>query len=255
MRRFFAFLMLLLLSASFAAAEDVPLTLRTATTAEEVEQFLLMPPEEGVSGVQAGYIRYIAQSQNRDPAFRKEYWLGGEEGSILDLTLKKRYEYEFGFHAGVMCTRAVYSMALSCLGIDMSPGEMSAVTGERNLDEPYDVISDIVGVERITLKSKVFNTMMENYLTDERYSPVYLYIRKPSGNYHALLVVAFIPEQSRYLVVDPNPYELDKNPCRVYFVSLSKDRTKIVNSTFREQLAGSTVLQLYQWYLPDAEEE
>lgn len=255
MRRFFAFLMLLMLTASFAAAEEPPLTLRTATSAEEVQQFLLMPSEEGTPGVEAGYIRYIAQSQHRDPSFRKEYWLGGEEGSVLDLTLKQRYGYEFPFHAGVMCTRAVYSMALSCLGIDMTPGDMSAITGERNLSEPYDMISEIIGVERIEHKTKVFNTMMENYLTDEHYSPVYLYIRKPSGNYHALLVVAVIPEKSRYLVVDPNPYELDKNPCPVYFVSLSPDRSKIVNSTFREQLAGSMVLQLHQWYLPDQEAE
>ncbi len=251
MRRLTALMMIWLLMTSFAAAEDAPLTLRSATSVEEVEQFLLLPPEDGVCGVQIGYIRYIAQDQGKDPAFRKAYWLGGEEGSILDLTMKKRNGYDYGFHAGVMCTRAVYSMALSCLGIDMSPGEMSAVTGERNLDEPYDMISDIVNVERVSHKSKVFNTMMENYLTDERYSPVYLYIRKPGGSYHALLVVAYIPDKSRYIVVDSSPYYVEDAPCRVYFVSLNKNRTEIVNSTFRAELAGSKVLQLYQWRLAE----
>ena len=255
MRRFFALLMTLLL-ASFTAAAESPLTLRTATTPEEVLQFLLLPPEDGIADVQPGYIRYIAQHQERDDAFRKAYWLGGEVGSMLDLTVKQRNGIDYGLHAGVMCTRAVYSMALSCLGIDMSPGAMSAATGERNLDEPYDMISEMVGVERFIRKSNVFNTMMENYLTDDSYSPIYLYIQKPSGNYHALLVVAFMPDVSRYLVVDPSPHEnADGSPCRVYFVSLNKLRTEIINSTFRSELVGSKVLQLYQWRLVPQEGE
>ncbi len=252
MRRLTALLMTLLLLASFAAAEESAPTLRTAASPEEVLQFLLLPPEDGIAQVQSGYIRYIAQHEDRDDAFRKAYWLGGEEGSVLDLTMKQRNGIEYGFHAGSMCTRAVYSMALSCLGIDMSPGAMSAVTGERNLDEPYDMISDIVGVERIVRKSNVFNTMMENYLTDDSYSPVYLYIQKPNGNYHALLVVAFMPDVSRYLVVDPSPhFNEDGSICRVYFVSLNKLRTQIINSTFRSELVGSKVLQLHQWRLTD----
>ena len=109
MRRFAALLMTLLLLASFANAEESPLTLRTATSVEEVLQFLTLPPEEGIADVQPGYIRYIAQHEDRDPAFRTAYWLGGEEGSMLDLTVKQRNGIDYGFHAGVMCTRAVYS--------------------------------------------------------------------------------------------------------------------------------------------------
>lgn len=255
MRRLLAFLLALLLSSSFAVAEEMP-SLRTATSVEEAEQFLLLPPEDGVADVQRGYIRYIAQVDTRDPAaFRKAYWMGGAEGSMLDLTVKSRNGYDYGFHAGVMCTRAVYSMALSCLGIDMSPGRMSEITGERNLDAPYDAVSELIGVERVAPKSRVFNTMMDNYLNDERYSPVYLYIQKPNGNYHALLVVALIPENGRYVVVDSSPYEVDGEPCRVYFISLNKNRTSIINSTFRGELAGSQVLQLYQWRLIDNADE
>lgn len=254
MRRMLALLLALLLSTSLAAAEGA-LTLRTASSVEEVEQFLLLPPEDGVAEVQPGYVRYIAQVDTRDPAaFRKAYWLGGAEGSMLDLTMKSRNGIDYGFHAGVMCTRAVYSMALSCLGIDMSPGKMSEVTGERNLNEPYDTISEIVGVERVVRKTKVFNTLMDNYLNDERYSPVYLYIQKPNGNYHALLVVAYIADSGRYVVVDSSPYQVGGEPCRVYFISLNKNRTTIINSTFRNELAGSEVLQVYQWKLIDADE-
>lgn len=257
MRRLTALLLVLLLSASCVAlAAEGTLTLRTATTVEEAAQFLLLPPEDDVIGVQPGYIRYIAQVDTRDPAaFRKGYWIGGAEGSMLDLTVKSRNGFDYGFHAGVMCTRAVYSMALSCLGIDMSPGRMSEVTGERNLDEPYDDISALVGVERVMPKSRVFNTMMDNYLNDERYSPVYLYIQKPNGNYHALLVVAYMPDSGRYVVVDSSPYQVDGEPCRVYFISLNKNRTAIINSTFRNELSGSQVLQLYQWRLMDDADE
>lgn len=251
MRRLTGLLAVFVLLLSFACAEEASLTLRTATSVEEVEQFLLLPPEDGINDVEAGCIRYIAQKQNADDAFRKEYWLGGEEGSILDLTVKKRNGYEYGFHAGTMCTRAVYSMAMSCLGIDVTPGAMSAITGDRNIDEPYDDFSKRIGVERVTYKSKVFNRMMENYLTNDSYSPVYLYIQKPSGSYHALLVVAYMPNESRYIVVDSSPYTVDDVPQRVYFISLNKNRTEIINSTFRWELRGSKVLQVYQWHLVD----
>lgn len=253
MRRIAGLLAAMLLLLSFACAEDA-LTLRTATSIEEVEQFLLLPPEGGVSEAERGYIRYIAQKQWGESAFRKEYWLGGEEGSILDLTVRKRNGYEFPFHAGTMCTRAVYSMAMSYFGIDVTPGNMSAITGDRNIDEPYDDFSKRIGVERVTYKSKVFNRMMENYLTDDSYSPIYLYIQKPSGSYHSLLVVAYMPDVSRYIVVDSSPYTVDDVPQRVYFISLNKNRTEIINSTFRWELKGSKVLQVYQWHLLDEAE-
>lgn len=256
MRRLLALAAALLLLLSAALAEEAPLTLRTASSVAEVKQFLLLPPEDGIAEAKPGYIRYISQSQKNDTSFRKAYWLGGEEGSVLDLTLTERFEHKFDFHTGVMCTRAAYSMALSVLGIDMSPGEMSAVTGRRNLYEPYDEISELVGVERVEVKSARFNTMVKNYLTDDHYSPVYLYFRKPNGTNHALLVVGFDPSTSRYLVVDSSPYWVKGEPYRVFFIALNKARTKIINSTFREELVDSTVLQVLQWRLldPPAEE-
>ena len=245
--RCIAALLTLLLFMTAALAEGTPSSLRQATSVEAVEQFLRFPEGEEAPAVEAGYIRYIAQNEKKDPLFFKPYWLGGEEGSELDLTVKKRNGYEYGFHAGTMCTRAAYSMAMSYLGIDVTPGAMSAITGKRHIDEPYDEFSALLGVERVTVSSKVFNTYMQNYLTDSSYSPVYLYIQKPSGQYHALLVVGFIPELSRYLVVDSSPYYVDDVPHRVYFISLNKNRTEIINSTFKWELKGSKVLQLYQW--------
>ena len=238
----------LMLCEETAEVETLP-TLRSATTEEEVKAFLLLPPKYSMTSVTRGYIRYIAQNQERDETFRKKYWLGGEEGSVLDLTLKERRGVKFDFHAGVMCSRAAYSMALSYLGIDLTPGDMSAMMNSRNLDEPYDMISWSIGVERVTADSHVFNTMMENYLTDDSYSPVYLYFRRPNGTCHSVLVVAKNPDTGRFLVVDSNPIQSGGKLYRVYFISLNKARTEIINSTFKKELVGSEILQVYQWRL------
>lgn len=251
MRRWLMLVASLLLSISIVLAEDAPLTLREADTAEEVEQFLLLPTDEGVAPVQRGYIRYISQSSKRDTTFRKAYWLGGEEGSELDLTLTERYGLNYAFHTGVMCTRAAYSMVLSYFGIDMSPGKMSEVLGKRNLDEPYTEISEMFGLEFIPGGRRQFNTMVQNYLTDDSYSPVYLYFRKPNGTYHAVIVVGYIPVPGRYLVVDSNPYWAMGEPYRVYFVSLNKSRNRIINSTFANELANSEMVHIWQWRLPE----
>lgn len=238
-----------LLALGEGAVASPPLTLPAATSVEEVQAFLLMPDGDTLAGVERGYIRYIGQNAQRDDMYRDGYWLGGEKGSVLDLTIRERYGVKFAFYAGNMCSRAAYSMALSYLGIDITPGGMSAMMNARNLYEPYDVISYQMGVERIQANADAFNTMMNNYLTDDSYSPVYLYFRRPNGTQHALLVVATIPDKGRFLVVDCNPPQSRGQLCRVYFISLNKQRSEIINSTFRDSLQGSQVLQLHQWRL------
>ncbi len=254
MGRLLALLAALLLPMLALGEEPAPLTLPSAATVEEAAQFLLFPPEDGVTGVQRGYIRFIAQSEERDAAFRKGYWLGGPEGSPLDLTRKERYGIPYAFHAGVMCSRAAYSMALSYLGIDVTPGDMSAMTQSRDLLDPYDMITNqLDNLQRVEETAHVFNTMMNNYLTDPSYSPVYLYIQRPDGSFHSLLVVAAIQDKGRFLVVDSNPPQVGGELHRVYFISLNKIRTEIINSTFYENLRGSKVLQIHQWRRTDGE--
>ena len=229
------------------AADAAPDTLRSADTAQEAAAFLLYPPEDGLADVQAGYIRLISQHRAGDAAFRTGYWLGGEEGSDLDLTLQQnRYGYPYTFHVGNMCTRAAYSMALSYLGVDVTPGSMSAMTGRRNLDPPYAAISEMVGVELVTPRAHVLYTMVGNYLTDPSYSPVYVYIRKPNGQDHALLIIGKLPEASQYLVLDPSGMWLHGEQHRIYMMAFNKTRVEVVNSTFRTDFAGRTVLQRYE---------
>lgn len=254
MRRLLILLVLFLLSTSVLAeaptVPDAPLTLPSCTSAAEVQEFLLMPSKFNLADVVPGYIRYIGQDHTRDDMFRTGYWLGGEKGSVLDLTLTERSGVKFPFYSGVMCSRAAYSMALSYLGIDMTPGGMSALMNTRNLDDPYDDVSQKLGVERIVVSDDKFNTMMQNYLTDESYSPVYLFFRRPSGSTHVVLVVATIPDKGRFLVLDPNPPQAGGKLYRVYFISLNKARSEIINSTFSEHLKGSKVLDVCQWRLP-----
>lgn len=251
--------LLLILLPLYACAEDaaessLPGQLRESSSEEQAESFVVYPPKEDVAGVQRGLIRYISQDRASDPAFRDAYWLGGEPGSALDLTQKEgRFGRKYAFHVGNMCTRASYSMALSYLGVDVTPGAMSAMTGQRDLDPPYDEISAMAGVERVSYASHVFNTMMENYLADPDYSPVYLYLRKPTGQEHALLVIAALPQTSRFVVLDPSPIWMHGKPYHLYMIALNKTRYEVVNSTFRQELVGSTVLQLYQWRLPAEE--
>ena len=254
MRRLLILLAVLLLAASAVLAEDAPLTLRTATSAEEVEQFLLLPEGDDVAPVKRGYIRYIAQNLKRDPAYRKAYWLGSEEGSVLDLTLTQRYGHEFDYHIGVMCTRASYSMILSYFGIDMSPGKMSEITGSRNLYEPYAEISEMVGLEFYDLGRRHFDEMVADYLNDDSYSPVYLYFKKPNGSNHSVIIVGYMPDTGRYLVVDSNPYFAFGEPYRVYFMSFNLKRTRVINSTFADELVGSVLLEVWQWRLPPEDE-
>lgn len=250
MRRLLILLAVFMLAMSAVVAEDAPTSLREAISVEEVEKFLILPPEGDVAQVQRGYIRYISQSEKRDTSFRKEYWLGGEEGGILDLTRKERYGVKFDFHTGVMCTRAAYSMILSYFGIDMSPGKMSEVTGKRNLYEPYTEISDMFGLELNRGGRLQFDKMMQNYLTDDSYSPVYLYFRKPNGVNHAVIVVGYNPNPGRYLVIDSSPFWVHGEPYRTFFVSMNKKRTIFINSTFYNELVGSELLQVWQWRLP-----
>ncbi|MBE5797025.1 MAG: hypothetical protein E7327_06560 [Clostridiales bacterium] len=231
-------------------AETAPASLRRVQTVEEAEAFLLYPPEDGVTGVQAGYIRLVSQQSVNDPMFRAAYWQGSVDNDDFDLTRRaNRYGYPYPFHAGNMCTRAAYSMALSYLGVDAAPGEMSVLTGVRDMDQPYDEVSELVGVERVEAVSDVFDTLMDNYLYKKNYSPVYIYIRKPDGQLHALLVIAKLKEPSSYLVLDSSGMWLHGKQHRIYSVVFNRIRTEIINGEFRTDFAGSQVLRVYQWRL------
>ena len=121
-RRFLCLLMLMCLLALPAHAEET-LSLPECVTIEQVQAMVLYPDEGQPVDVEQGKIRYIAQNPDSDPEFCPEYWYGGAKDSRLDLTRAKGIGGgRYAFYAGNMCTRAVYSMALSYLGVNMTPG-------------------------------------------------------------------------------------------------------------------------------------
>lgn len=235
---------------------EAPDSLRECRTVAQVEAMVLYPGEENQPvGVEAGKIRYISQETYREPNFCAEYWYGGEPGSELDLTVEKAPGgRDYAFYARNMCTRAVYSMALSYLGVDLTPGAMSEMTGKRVVNAPYDETTKMLPeLERVTFTTFIFQNMFESYMTDESYSPVYLRFERKNGSTHAVLVVAQ-QEDGRYIVVDPSYHEVDGEAVRVYTMILNRFGQMIVTSDFRGEQEGSRVLGCYQWRLVDPEE-
>lgn len=242
-----------------SALAESAASLPECASPEEVMDWLLLPASEGEKyiprGVQGGSVRYLSQNQQKDPAFCPEYWIGDWPGGPLDLTLEKSADGKaYDDHCGVMCTRAVYSMALSYLGVDCSPGGMSRMMGQRSLDAPYDcVTAELSGLERVTFDTHVFDTMLEHYLADKTYSPIYVYLKRPNGGFHALLVVGR-NEAGQCLVVDPSIHWVKEKPVYAYYVRFSTSAHSIISATFNKEWAGSKVQGFCQWRLRGAEE-
>ena len=121
-------LMLMILALAPCAQAETPRALPQCSTREEVEAGWTLAWRKRMTG----YLRprrwrpgACAHCQDiaEDPTFVGWYWLGGEEGGHLDLT-QRTYGVgqQYKYYCGNMCTRAVYSMALSYLGVDCTPG-------------------------------------------------------------------------------------------------------------------------------------
>lgn len=257
-RKLLCLLAILCLLAPLASAEE-PLSLPACQTVEEVEALLLLPDEEmQPMAVQRGLVRYIAQDSVKDPGFCPEYWYGGEPGSELDLTveiskLKGHFNEPYTYYARNMCTRAVYSMALSYLGIDLTPGAMSAMLNKRDISMPYDEVTELLPeIESVSFSQPVFDSMFEAYQADSSYSPVYLYIRRENGTPHCLLVVAQ-REDGHYIVVDPKYHDIEGESKPVYTIALNQTHQFIVTSDFRAEHAKSKIIRCCQWRLVEGE--
>lgn len=158
------------------AEETLPTSIREAQSAEEANAMLIQSDTGERLDVVSGQVRLIVQTR-RDDMFCADYWRSGEEKGEFDLTAKEnRYGAPYAYYIGTMCTRAVYSMVLSYLGVDMTPVDMSVLAQRRTLNEPYDEITALVdGLARRGLTEATFDEMMAQYLNDERYSPLYIY--------------------------------------------------------------------------------
>ena len=245
-------LMLALIWALIGAAwaeKMLPTSIREAQSAEEANALLIQSDTGERLNVVSGQVRLIVQTR-RDDMFCADYWRSGEEKGEFDLTAKEnRYGAPYAYYIGTMCTRAVYSMALSYLGVDMTPVDMSVLVQRRTLNEPYDEITALVdGLARRGLTEATFDEMMAQYLNDERYSPLYIYMKRTNGVGHALLIVGYNAERKRFVAVDPSPRGFQGDTVRTYELSFAQNRQRVMRCPYAKDLEGAKVLQVYQWY-------
>lgn len=230
----------------FACAEE-PLTLLTADTEEEVNQFVLLPTDSvELPAPEAGKIRFISLNR-KDPAFREISW----RSENYNLTIKrdaKGNTYVADFTN--MHSRAVYSMALSYLGIDVTPVMISEIAGSRDVRAPFDAVtSRLDNVERVEPYSHHFDTMVHNYLTNTSYSPVFCEIRKPDGALHTVLIVGYIPSTRGFIICDPAAPKLNAEYLHSYKMAWHVMRQAVLSSAFYDEFYESEVVAVYQWRL------
>ncbi len=127
---------------------------------------------DGKEAVEAGRIRLVTQMRD-DPCFVKSLW----KNTAYDLTDKCR----------TMCTRAVFSMAMSYLGIDCSPVRMSEITRAEELFYTYEKVA-----EKLGNISRVKGTVEELWELYEGggYSPVCVHFSYTGERMHSLLLIA-----------------------------------------------------------------
>ncbi|MBQ8554784.1 MAG: hypothetical protein IJ438_02815 [Clostridia bacterium] len=239
MKRILILLLALCLLPITACAES----LLTADTVEEVGQFVLLPEGDQLPAVEAGKVRYISLTNKAGRYFVESAW----RNDSYDLTTKTG-----GYKADCanMHTRAVYCMALSYLGIDVTPVMMSELSSSRDITAPFDGVTARLGnVERVKPKAYVFDTMVENYLNDPSYSPVFVQFRKPNGAMHTVLVVGYIPETGGFIIADPAAPKLDGETLHVYKMAFHVMRQTVLHSAFYDAFYASQVQDVYQWHL------
>lgn len=143
----------------------------------------------------------------------REYESGVEKGTV-------RYVHQLGdveengwgvyaWKAGMECTTACISMAVSYLGIDASPEDILNYSSQTVLASTYgieEISASPLTAVRLPVEDaySVFEEMFSLYSEDECCSPVLIYL-SGNGHYHALLVIGRAGEHE-YLVADPTPY-------------------------------------------------
>ena len=242
MRRVLCILLALCCLLPLAAQAEDSLTLLTADTVDEVNQFVLLPQGTEIPAPQAGSIRFVSLN-SADPAFRAGMW----KNDRYDLTTKAG-----GYRADMnnMHSRAAYCMAMSYLGVDVTPVMMSELAGARDVSAPYDGVTRKLGkVERVEPRAYVFDTMVENYLSDPSYSPVFCQIRKPNGALHTVLIVGYIPSTGGFIICDPAAPQQNGQHLHSYRMAWHVMRQVVLSSEFYDVFYASDVVALYQWRL------
>ena len=199
--------------------------------------------EEPVS-VTKGRIRYVAQDP-KDPLFVKEYWFSAA--------------FDLRETANQKCTRAVFSMALSWLGIDCTPVDMSDMLRSRELNYTYDPVCEKLGnVERVVGN---LETLWADYQAGAA-SPVLLHYEYDRG-LHALLLIARDREDPElfYAVtsgqrVNTTPFPDGRGRDMVIPIRIEKGVTgQRIQSPLLRRYHRGVIDQIWQWKLKETEAE
>lgn len=248
MRRLLSLLLALCCLLPALAHADDAKNLRSADTVEEVASFLLEPTGGVLPEPQAGMIRYMTIN-SKDKSFLTSCWKSDSYNLMVKTDAAGNTYKIDNSH---MHSRAVYCMAMSYLGYDVTPVMMSEIAGSRDLTEPYDLVTRrLGGVERVEYYSDSFDTMVRNYLTDSRYSPVFCQIRLPNGPLHTVLIVAKIPSTGGFIICDPAAIWQNGSAHHCYKMAWHVMREVVLSSAFYDTFYGSEVVALYQWKLTD----
>ncbi len=140
------------------------------TDYERVHAMLLME-ENTPQPVERGKIRFVAQLPE-DHCFINAYW-------------RSKY-YDLKDSARNKCTRAIFSMGLSWLGIDCTPVRMSELVKAKEIYYTYEHVIDALGnIEQLDGKLEL---LWNNYIYGGA-SPVEIHFNY-QGGMHALLLIA-----------------------------------------------------------------
>ena len=209
-------------------------------SAQEAMQIVDVSRE--VTDAVAGRMRRVGQNRS-DPWFTRAYWES------------KKYNFVYGGDqlSNSMCTRANYCMALSYLGIAVSPVEMSEISRSKQVDHdpraPYDELtaklSEQYGVqiERVTGE---LDELFENYASDSSYSPVYLRLRRKDGRPHVFLVVG--RDDEYYYAVD----SVERDGVYVHAIRVNDEGNRILkdeNTACWEKYFNAKIIFCHQWKL------
>jgi len=225
----------------------------TISTLEHAKSIVMYSKNNQEVSVKKEFVRHMPQITGY-ANFCDSYW----KNDYFDLTtsynennnnISKPYCHE-------LCSRAAYSMALSYLGIDLTPVEMSTIISSRGISGSYgnsnpykDITDKISNVKHI---EGSLDNLYDNYASNKNYSPIYFHFSKP----HCILIIGQKSEDV-YYVVDPSVrsnlnaamynehiYEMTLDKTNKKIKSFSYNGTKIFTSW--EEYSYSYV---HQWYI------
>ena len=192
-----------------------------------------------------GKVRHIPQVRT-DPYYCADYWKSGG--------------YDTSGSSGSLCTRAVYSMALSYLGVDCTPGKMAKLmetTGDI-ATVYYDQVTEKLQSEYPGLSlsnSGKLSELYENYANDKSFSPVYVRFGAYGDSVgHAALVIGRDPTNpNKYFCVEPS-FSGDTKESVVHVVTMVVNSAETTATDYTwASCRGRSITACYQWRNTDVD--